>query len=174
MASNVEFKDFHLEVEAALNDTTLKWLEETGKEIASIAQRNCKMDDDPGKQLKGSYRSELDRNSGQATIGTPLEAGYWEEFGTGEYADTSKNGGKPGREGWWIYIPDQESMGGGNKYYDEMEAMMMAAFIQQVYHKKAYVTNGRKPNYTLENAYLATKEGALAELERRTKERMDS
>ena len=174
MANNVTFEDFHLEVEAELNETTLRWLEETGNESASIAQRNCKMEDDPGKQLKGSYRSEPNRETGVATIGTPLEAGYWEEFGTGEYADTTKNGGKPGRPGWWIYIPGQESMGGGMTYHDEMEAMMMAAYIQQVYKKKAYVTNGRRPNYTLENAYLATKDGAIAELERRTKESMGS
>ena len=172
MANHVEFQDFSFEVKSELNETSLAWLLETGNEIASHAKRNCKMEDDAGKQLKGSYRSVVDEAKGEATVGTPLEAGYWEEFGTGEYADTSKNGGKPGREGWWIYIPGQESMGGGMTYHDEMEAMMMAAHIQSKYGKKAYVTNGRRPNYTLEKAFGAVKNPAIARLEQLMKGRM--
>lgn len=174
MANNVVFQDFHLEVEAELNETTIGWLEETGNEIASLAKRNCKMEDDPDKQLKGSYKSDLDEASGKVHIGTPLEAGFWEEFGTGEYADTTKNGGKPGRQGWWVYTPDDSGPEGykSHTYYDEMEAMMMAAWIQAKYNKKAYISNGRRPAYTLENAYLATKNGALDALERKLKERM--
>jgi len=174
VANNVEFHDFHLVVEAELNETTIKWLKETGEEIASMAKRNCKMDDDPGKQLKGSYKSNLLEGEGKVNIGTPLEAGYWEEFGTGEYADTAKNGGKPGRQGWWVYTPDEQGPEGykSHTYYDEMEAMMMAAWIQATYNKKAYISNGRRPAYTLEKSYLATKNGALAELERKLKERM--
>lgn len=173
MSPKVEFKDFSIDVKAELNDTTIAWLLETSEEIKSNAQRNCKMDDESGgKQLKGSYAANVDNGKGTATIGTPLEAGYWEEFGTGEYADTRKNGGKPGREGWWIYIPGQQSMGGGQTYYDEMEAMMMASYIQNVLGKKAYVTNGRRPSYTLENAFKAVKNPAIARLEQLMKERM--
>lgn len=174
MINHVEFQDFSFEVKAELNEISQNWLTETGNEIASHAQRNCKMDDDPGKQLKGSYRSQPGQTEGEVHVGSPLEAAYWEEFGTGEYADTAKNGGKPGREGWWIYIPGQESMGGGMTYHDEMEAMMMAAHIQSKYGKKAYVTNGRRPSYTLENAFAAVKNPAIAQLERLMKERMGS
>lgn len=171
--SKVEFKDFSIDVKAELNDTTIEWLLEASNEIKSHAQRNCKLDDESGgKQLKGSYAASVDDSKGKATIGTPLESGYWEEFGTGEYADTTKNGGKQGRKGWWIYIPGQQSMGGGQTYYDEMEAMMMAAFIQQKYGKKAYVTNGRRPAYTLENAFNAVKNPAIERLEQLLKERM--
>ncbi len=174
MANNVVFQDFHLEVEAELNDTTIKWLEEFGNEIASHAKRNCKMDDDPDKQLKGSYRSELDEANGKAQIGTPLEAGFWEEFGTGSYADTSKNGGKQGRQGWWVYTPDDEGPPGykSHTYYDQMEAEMMAAWIQATHGIKAYASNGRRPAYTLENAYLANKNKWLDKLYKMMRERM--
>jgi hypothetical protein len=172
MANHVEFQDFSFSVKAELNETSLKWLRETGHEIASIAQRNCQTDyEEGGKQLKGTYKHELFEETGEVQIGSPLQAAYWEEFGTGEYADTSKNGGKPGRPGWWIYTPDDPGPPGykSMSYYDEMEAMMMAAHIQSKYGKKAYVTNGRKPNYTLEKAFKAVKNPAIAELERKMK-----
>lgn len=173
MAGHSEFKDFSFKVKGQINSISLKWLEETGNEIAAQAQRNCKTDyEEGGKQLKGSYESKVFEATGEAHIGSPLEAAYWEEYGTGSYADTSKNGGKPGRPGWWVYTPDNPSTDGkkSNTYYDEMEAMMMAAYIKDTYNKKAYVSNGRRPNYTLENAFNATKEKAQAELERRLKE----
>ena len=94
MASNVEFKDFSIEVAAALDETTKAWLLETANEVTAQAQRNCVMEDDAGKRLKGSYANTVDEDEGKATVGTPLEEGYWEEFGTGSYADTTKNGGK--------------------------------------------------------------------------------
>ena len=168
MASNVVFQDFSFEVKEALNETSIGWLYATAEEIKSQAQRNCKTDyEEGGKQLKGSYNTKVDEAKGEAQIGSPMEAAYWEEWGTGEYAAHGD-----GRKGWWIYIPGQESMGGGMTYHDEMEAMMMAAFIQSTYGKKAYVTNGRRPNYTLENAFNTTKNPAIARLEELLKGRM--
>lgn len=172
MADNVEFQDFSFEVKTLLNKTSIDWALETGNEIASHAQRNCVTDyEEGGKQLKGSYGCRPGANDSEVLIGSPLEAAYWEEFGTGSHADTAKNGGKPGREGWWIYTPGSEGPKGykSNTYYDEMEAMMMAAYIQQELGKKAYVSNGHDPNYTLEKAFKAVKNTAIAELERRMK-----
>ena len=170
MASNVTFQDFSFEVKAALDETTIAWLHETANEIASQAERNCKTDYEEGsKQLKGSYAANVDDDKGEAKVGSPMEAAYWEEWGTGEYAAHGD-----GRKGWWIYVPGQPSMGGGMTYYDEMEAMMMAAYIQEKYGKKAYVTNGRRPNYTLEKAFEATKNPAIERLEQMLKERMDT
>lgn len=177
MANNVVFQDFSFSVKAELNDTSLKWLDETANEIASQAKRNCKTDyEEDGKQLKGSYKAQVDDSKGEAQIGSPLEAAYWEEFGTGEYADMSKNGGKPGRQGWWVYTPDSEGPEGykSHTYYDEMEAGMMAAWIQAKYKKRAYPSNGQRPNYTLEKAFNATNAPAQAELERRIKAAMDT
>ena len=175
MAYKVEFQDFSFTVKAELNETSLKWLEETAVEIESHAKRNCKTDyEEGGKQLKGAYKAQVDRNIGEAQIGNPFEAAYWEEFGTGSYADTSKNGGKPGRPGWWVYTPDDEGPEGykSHTYYDEMEAGMMAAWIQAKYNKKAYPSNGQRPNYTLEKAFNAVNAPAQAELARRMKEKM--
>ena len=173
MANNVIFQDFSFEVKAELNQTSIGWLYTWANEIASHAKRHCKTDYEEGmKQLKGSYEAKVDEAKGEARIGTALEAGYWEEFGTGEYADTSKNGGKPGREGWWVYTPDSPGPPGykSHTYHDEMEAMMMAAWIQEKHNKKAYVSNGQRPNYTLENAFNANKEKSKADLEEKLKE----
>ena len=98
--AKVDFKDFSVNVKAAINNTTIAWLHETANEVTAQAQRNCKMEEDTGKRLKGSYRNVVDDGKGEAQVGTPLEEGYWEEFGTGSHADMAKNGGKRGRQGW--------------------------------------------------------------------------
>lgn len=170
MADNVVFQDFSFQVKEALNDTSIGWLYATAEEIKSQAQRNCKTDyEEGGKQLKGSYDIKVDETKGEAQVGSPMEAAYWEEWGTGEYAAHGD-----GRKGWWIYTPDDQGPPGykSNTYYDEMEAMMMAAWIQATHNKKAYVTNGRKPNYTLENAFKAVKNPAIERLEQLLKGRM--
>lgn len=168
--ANVDFRDFSVNVKAALNSTTRAWLAETANEVTSHAQRNCVMEDDAGKRLKGSYKNQVDNSKGVATVGTPLEEGYWEEFGTGEYADTSRNGGKRGRQGWWVYVKGQPSTEKSSaEYRDEDEAKAVAASMRAD-GLDAYATNGRRPNYTLENAFEAVKRPAIAELERRLKE----
>ena len=168
--AKVEFKDFSVNVKAALNNVSKAWLIETANEVTSHAQRNCVMEDDAGKRLKGSYTNTIDGDGGMATIGTPLEEGYWEEFGTGEYADTSKNGGKRGRQGWWVYVKGQRSTEKSSaEYRHEDEAKAVAASMRSE-GLDAYATNGRRPNYTLENAFDAVKKPAIAELERRLKE----
>lgn len=75
----VRFEDFSLQVKAAINDTTIAWLHEWANEINSHAARHCKMDDNG--QLRGSYAHIVDEDKGKAIIGTPLESGFWEEFG---------------------------------------------------------------------------------------------
>lgn len=167
MGSRVEFKDFSIDVKAALNSTTISWLHEAANEVTAQAQRNCVMEDDAGKQLKGSYKNEVDEGQGKAQVGTPLEAGYWEEWGTGEYAAHGD-----GRKGWWVYIKGQASKGGGKSYATKEEAEEAASFLRKVKHLDAVVTNGRRPNYTLEKSFEATKNPAIAQLERMLKEGM--
>lgn len=174
MANEVQFKDFSIEVGEALNETTLAWLYEVAGEVGAHAQRNCAMEDDAGKQLKGSYGFLVDKDKGVATVGTPLEAGYWEEFGTGSYADTTKNGGKQGRPGWWVYVKGQQSGNKSSAQYRDKEEAQAIADSMRADGLDAYATNGRKPNYTLEKAFTATKNPAIAELKRRLKERMES
>lgn len=168
MASNVEFKDFSMEVEAELDETAIAFLHEAAAEITSQAQRTCKMEDDAGKQLKGSYASSVDEGKGMATVGTPLEAGYWEEWGTGEFAAHGD-----GRKGWWVYIRGQASQGGGKSYATREEAEEAAAFLRAAKGLDAVVTNGRPPNYTLERAFESKAEWAKDRLADMLKERME-
>ena len=162
----VRLEDFSFDVKAKINESTIAWLYETAHEIESQAKRICQFDDESGgKQLKGSYASQVDEGKGEAKIGSPLESAFWEEWGTGEYAAHGD-----GRKGWWIYIPGQASMGGGQTYATKEEAEKMAAFIRAAYDKEAIVTNGRQPNYTLEKAFKKTESKAKARLESILKE----
>ena len=161
---SVEFKDFSIEVKAELSDITKGWLHTWANEIASQAKDNCAMTDDNGK-LKGSYRADVDAGAGTAKIGTPLESGYWEEYGTGEYAVET-----PHRTGWWVYIEGGSGYDGEtNHYRTREEAETAAAHIQRKYGKPAVATNGRKPNYTLEKAFTKNKPEAIADLENKLK-----
>lgn len=165
--ADAEFQDFSLEVKAALNDETIAWLHTWSAEIEAQAARNCAMDGELGRQLKGSYASKVNESKGEAQVGTPMEAGYWEEFGTGEYAAKGN-----GRKGWWIYIEGQSSGNGGMSYATREEAEQMAAYIRQKYGKAAIVTNGRRPAHTLENAFATVAPQAKADLEDKLKARM--
>lgn len=158
----VEFKDFSIEVKAALNDVSIAWLYETANEITSQAKRNCSTGEEYSNQLRGSYDNHVDESKGQATVGSPLEQAFWEEYGTGAYADTSKNGGRPGRKGWWVYKDGYTGKGG--KILTERQAKAMAAGDPTV-----HATNGREPNYTLEKAFTVTKPKAIAHLEEQLK-----
>lgn len=161
---SVEFKDYSMNVKAEINDTTIAWLYEWANEITSHAQRNCKMDD--RGQLRGSYTNEVNEGKGEAQIGTPLEAGYWEEFGTGEYAAHGD-----GRKGWWVYVKGQASKGGGKTYYSQAEAEDAAKYLRSK-GLDAIATNGRKPNYTLQKAYTVNRSKAVADLEKKLREQM--
>lgn len=152
--------DYSDKVKDMLESEKVAWLHEWSNEIKSQAQRNCKMDDKG--QLRGSYDSYVDEQKGEATIGTPLEAGYWEEFGTGEHAvDKSMS-----RKGWWVYVKGQASRGGGISYATEDEAQAVAASMQAD-GLDAYATNGRDPQHTLENAFLVTEPKMEADLAQR-------
>lgn len=168
MAGGVEFKDFSMDVMAELDETTIAFLYEAAAEITSQAQRTCVMEDDVGKRLKGSYANVVDESKGTATVGTPLEEGYWEEWGTGEYAAHGD-----GRKGWWVYIRGQASQGGGQSYRTKEEAEEAAAFLRRVKGLDAVVTNGRPPNYTLERSFESKAGWAEDRLADMLKERME-
>lgn len=168
MAGGVEFKDFSIEVTDALNETAIAAVLEIAAEITSQAQRTCKMDDE-GKRLKGSYDFTLkDSSKAEAMVGTPLEEGFWEEWGTGEYAAHGD-----GRKGWWVYIKGQASQGGGQSYASREEAEEAAAFLRRVKGLEAVVTNGRPPNYTLERSFQSKEGWAEDRLADMLKERME-
>ena len=175
--ANTTFKDFSVNVKAALNEVSLAWLYETAGEIQAQAVRNCKMATEgerEGRELRGSYRYTVDEGKGEARIGSGRESAYWEEFGTGSYADQSKNGGKQGRQGWWVYVKngDKHSPNGGQTYQSQQEAEAIAESMRAD-GLDAYATKGREPNYTLEKGFKRVMPHAEADLEERLKERFD-
>lgn len=166
---SVTFKDFSFQVKAQLNSISLQWLKETASEIAAQANRNVKLEDDAGLKLRGSYSYVVDSIAGKATIGTPYEEGFWEEFGTGSYADTDKNGGREGRKDWWVYIRNNPNPRPDTAHYRTKEEAEAIASRMRSEGFDAVATNGRRPSYTLENSFKAVKPGAIAELENRMK-----
>lgn len=89
----VEFKDFSMQVKAAIGEKTEQFLEEAASEVESAARRNSRVS---SGQLKGSWAHKISGHT--ATIGSPLQNAIWEEVGTGEYA-----AGGDGRKGGWVY-----------------------------------------------------------------------
>ena len=149
----VQFQNFTVQVTEAMEKACIAWLYETSGSIASEAAQKCTMtDQSDGIALDASYDRRVNEGKLEAVVGTPMEAGYWEEFGTGEYADTAKNGGKQGREGWWVYVKDGPAGDGGETYATEKEAKAVAESMRKA-GLDAYHTNGRQPNYTLEKAF---------------------
>lgn len=162
MMAQSRFNDYSIEVKATLNDLTKQWLHEASFEVQAHAQRNCKMqyEDEEGKRLRQSYRTVVDEEKGEATIGSPRESVYWEEFGTGSHAAHGD-----GRKGWWVYVKDGvSSTKQSATYSSQQEAEEAAEFLRKVKHLDAYATNGREPNYTLEKAFEKTKGKAQARL----------
>lgn len=167
----VKLEDYSLKVNAALNDITRQWLHEASFEVQAHAQRNCKMHldgEEEGRRLRESYKSVVDEDKGEAVIGSPRESVYWEEFGTGSHAAHGD-----GRKGWWVYVKNGETRSKtGQTYSTQAEAEEAAEFLRKVKRLDAYATNGRDPNYTLENAFKKNSAKLQAELERRLKEGM--
>lgn len=152
-AGNVTFVDNSLKIKAEINEITLTWLHEAAHEVEAHAQRNCKMEDEMGVKLRSSYEAIIDSGAGKAQIGSPMEAAYWEEFGTGSHAvDTSKS-----RKGWWVYVKNNANPfpRGGKTYNTEAEAQAVAESMRKD-GLDAYATNGRDPQHTLQNAFVQT------------------
>lgn len=173
MAGNVVFKDFSMDVIAEMDEATIAGLYEAAAEITSQAQRTCVMEDDAGKRLKGSYANTVDESNGTATVGTPLEEGYWEEFGTGEHADTAANGGKLGRQGWWVYVKGQGPSAKVSAEYRDKDEAEAVAESMRADGLDAYATNGRDPHYTLEHAFEAKAEWVEKRFAKELKERLE-
>lgn len=160
MANKVVFQDYSIDVKTELDDTTIAWLYTWAAEIESHAKRNCSRGESYSSQLRGSYSYDVDDKKGEAKIGSPLEQAFWEEFGTGSHADTQKNGGKKGREGWWVYKDGYKGKGG--KKLTEKEAKAIEADSDGTVH----ATNGKKPHYTVEKAFKANRDKAIKDLEK--------
>jgi hypothetical protein len=99
--SNVEFKDFTIEVKGAINSLASRVLEEVAGEVESQVKRNTVVDTGKTKN-SWTHRVSQSGDGYTATVGSPEENAIWEEFGTGDYA---LNGN--GRKGGWFYVDER-------------------------------------------------------------------
>lgn len=153
--ANVEFHDFSVQVTEAMNDAVLAFLHEAAGEVEAQTKRNST----PGEKYRGRdaqalWSHNVDERNQEATVGSPYEAAYWEELGTGEHALN-----KDGRKGWWVYVEGNDTPRANQKKYTREEAEGIAASMRAD-GLDAHATNGRKPNRPLFRAFNA-KKGAL-------------
>ncbi len=161
----VEFQDFSVKVTEAMEDALIAGLYEAAGELENRTIDNSRQ----GHKYGGKYATELwqhqvDEGALEARIGSPHEAGYWEEFGTGELALHGD-----GRKGWWVYVEGQESGSGGKSYPSKKEAEEAALFLRRVKKLDAYATNGIEPNEPLRRAFASAKPDVQAIFESKLK-----
>lgn len=152
VGSKIIFEDFSGKITKEIEDTTQKWLLESGNELASqVAMRTG----------QGAYTSQIaqewtcivDKEKYMAIVGNPLENALWEEFGTGEYA---LNG--DGRKGYWVYVKDSNNNKSKSEtQYTLKEAKRAVAYLRSK-GLEAYYTCGKKPRRCLHHAFANNEE----------------
>ena len=154
MAEPYEFHDFSIKVTEAMTEALIAGLDEAAGELQSRAKRNSRQGYSYGDILATAlWEYKVDETKMEASIGSPYEAGYWEEFGTGEHAQN-----KDGRKGWWVYIEGGSGYEGKtNTYHTKEEAERMAKYIRKEYNLPAYATDGIEPNTPLQRAFESGK-----------------
>jgi hypothetical protein len=145
---SVEFIDFSVKVIEAMEEALIGSLHEAAGELEARTVRNSRQGHTYGDiQATALWDHNVDEGNMSASVGSPYEAGYWEEFGTGEHA---LNG--DGRKGWWVYVEGQDSGTGGRTYSTEEEAEAIAASMRKA-GLPAHATNGIDPNRPLHRAF---------------------
>jgi hypothetical protein len=155
----VEFEDFSVQVIEALDDAAIAYLYEAAGELEAQTKRNSRPKKYEGRMAHALWKYVVDEGGKEATVGSPHEAAYWEELGTGEYALN-----KDGRKGWWVYIDGQASQGGGKTYPNKEEAEMAAAYLRSKGYK-AHATNGIEPNRPLYRSFASLKSALIRRAE---------
>ena len=166
--ADVEFQDFSIQVKEALEDAVIAYLQEAAAEVESQTIRNSRQGKKyKGKEARSLWSHSVDEGEKVATVGSKDEAGYWEEFGTGEYALH-----KDGRKGWWVYVEGNDTPRAHQNYYTEEEAKATAAYLRSK-GLDAHATNGIKPNRPLHRAFVSKKSALIRRAEQVLKGRMD-
>ena len=161
----VEFHDFGIKVTEAMEEALIAGLYEAAGELEARTVRNSRQGHTYGDiQARALWDHQVDESKMEASVGSPHEAGFWEEFGTGEHALN-----KDGRKGWWVYIEGQDSGKGGKSYATKEEAEQAAAFLRRVKKLDAYATNGIDPNRPLHRAFKSGKKVVQAIFEEKLK-----
>ena len=144
-----EFHDFSVKVTEAMTDALIAGLHEAAGELEARTIRNRRQSHSYGDiRATALWDHKVDEGKMEAYVGSEHEAGYWEEFGTGEHALN-----KDGRKGWWVYVEGQDSGKGGKSYSTKEEAEEAAEFLTKVKKLDAYATDGIDPNRPLHRAF---------------------
>lgn len=151
---SVEFQDFSVKVTEAMSEALIAGLSEAAGEIQARAKRNSRPGHSYGnKQASELWEYRVNDAEMEAQIGSPYEAGFWEEFGTGEHSLYPEKA----RKGWWVYIEGKESGTGGKEHATREEAEEAANFLRRVKKLNAQVTDGMEPNEPLRRAFASAK-----------------
>ena len=156
---SVEFTDNSAKVKEALDDACIAYLYEAAGELEAQTKRNSRPVKYGKHDVRGNWKYKVDEAKGVATIGNPLEASYWEELGTGEYALN-----KDGRKGWWVYVEGNDTPRANQKIYTEAEAKQTAAFLRSK-GLDAHATNGTEANRPLFRAFTSLKASLIRRAE---------
>ena len=162
---SVELIDFSIKVTEAMEEALIAGLHEASGELEARTVRNSRQSHTYGDiRATALWDHKVDEGKMEAYVGSPHEAGYWEEFGTGEHALN-----KDGRKGWWVYVEGQDSGTGGKSYATKEEAEDAAEFLRKAKKLNAYATNGIDPNRPLHRAFKSGKQAVQAIFEEKLK-----
>ena len=164
--AKVEFHDFSIQVKGAIEDAAIAFLHEASGELEAQTIRRSSNERYKGKMAQELWTHIVDESAKKATVGSPDEASYWEEFGTGEHALYGN-----GRKGWWVYVEGNDTPQKNQKYYTQEEAEAVAASMRAD-GLAAHATNGRKPNRPLHKAFTETKSKIIRRAEQVFGERL--
>ena len=148
---SVEFTDNSARVKEALDEACIAYLYEAAGELEAQTKRNSRPVKYGRHDVRGNWKYRVDEAKQEAVIGNPLEASYWEELGTGEYALN-----KDGRKGWWVYVEGNDTPRANQKYYTEKEAKQTAAYLRSK-GLDAHATKGVEANRPLFRAFTSLK-----------------
>jgi hypothetical protein len=161
----VEMHDYTIKVTEAMEDALIAGLHEAAGEIHARTVRNSRQGHKYGHiPATALWNWRVNEGKKEGQVGSTYEAGYWEEFGTGEHALN-----KDGRKGWWVYVEGQDSGTGGKSYPSKEEAEKAAMFLRKVKKVEAYATNGIDPNRPLHRAFTSGKKAVQAIFEAKLK-----
>lgn len=156
---SVQFKDNSVAVKDALNDACIAFLYDAAQELEGRTIRNSRPVKYGRHDVRGNWKYTVDEGKQEARVGNPLEASYWEELGTGEYALN-----KDGRKGWWVYVEGNDTPSSNQKYYTEKEAKETAAYLRSQ-GLDAHATNGTEANRPLYRAFTSLRAALIKRAE---------
>lgn len=164
---SVKFTDNSAAVKSAMSEAVTSYLYEAGGELEAQVKRNSRPIQYGRHDVKNSWQYKVNESEGETKVGSALEASYWEELGTGEYALN-----KDGRKGWWVYVEGNDTPSTNQKRYTEEEAKQAAAFLRSK-GLEAHATKGVKANRPLFRAFTSLKTALIKRAGEVLKARME-